>query len=142
MKERVFINASLSSEHARRLNAEIAAIVRTRYQGVFLPQHELPPGEKFSNSHILRSNLIALSTCDLVLSVLDSPGSGVTLEIGAALVLRKPICAFRSEFGSDLGKMLEGVWEELPGNQKASSLEELRHMIDHLESPQPLRILQ
>jgi len=72
--------------------------------------------------------------CDLVLSVLDEPGEGVIFELGFAYALGKPIFAFRSNGQSYLGKVVEGLWLELPESQKAKTLDELRSRLKHLRA--------
>jgi nucleoside 2-deoxyribosyltransferase len=97
-----------------------------------LPQEILPPGPSADPIKVLRLNSKLVRSCDVVLSILDSPGEGVFFELGAAYALGKPIVAFRSQTNDHLGKVVEGVWLTLPQSRKATSLDELRFALRRL----------
>lgn len=124
-KVRVFLNAPLSYIAAQILNTNIKKILEEEGFNCIFPQEILPPGTDVDPVQVFTQNTNFVKKCDVVLSVLDAPGEGVLFELGFAYALRKPIIAFRSNDGY-LGKVIEGLWKELPQNQKATTLEELR----------------
>lgn len=121
-----FLNAGLSALGDRLVNDRIIEIIRASSLGVFAPQLELPLGGPLSALEIKERNVQAIRGCALVVSVLDKPGLGVAYEIGVADTLSKPVIAFRTEFQPYVGKILEGVWESLPQNRRATSFDELQ----------------
>ena len=108
------------------LNIKIRKILTEEGFNCIFPQEILPPGPNVDAVEVLNQNTKFVKSCDLVLSVLDEPGEGVVFELGIAHALGKPIIAFRSNGFGYLGKVLEGLWLELPDSRKAKNLEDLR----------------
>jgi len=125
-RPRVFLNSTLYELAAQDLNKKLRDLVEGEGFSCLLPQEILPPGPMAEPVAVLHLNWKLVRSCDVVLSVLDSPGEGVLFELGVAYALRKPIVAFRSDSASYLGKVVEGLWLTLPPSRKASSLDELR----------------
>jgi len=131
---KVFLNAPLSHIAAQFLNTKIKEILEEEGFTCLCPQDILPPKANTDPKEIFRRNVELVEQCDLVLSVLDEPGEGVIFELGFAYALGKPIFAFRSNGQSYLGKVVEGLWIELPESQKAKTLDELRSRLKHLRA--------
>jgi nucleoside 2-deoxyribosyltransferase len=122
----VFLNAPLSYIAAQILNLSIKKILEEEGFSCIFPQEILPPGTDVNPVKVFSQNTDFVKKCDVVLSVLDAPGEGVLFELGYAYALCKPIVAFRSNGVGYLGKVIEGLWKQLPESQKATTLEELR----------------
>lgn len=114
------------------LNKKIAKIIRDLGLIIYLPQEVIPPGTNASPKQIFEANLVAVKDSDIIVSVLDKPGLGVSFELAYALALNKTIVAFRSDKQEYLGKILEGLWESLNEKHKASSLKELKYALEAL----------
>jgi nucleoside 2-deoxyribosyltransferase len=131
---KVFLNSPLSYVAAQILNMKIKEILEEEGFSCICPQEILPPGANTDPKEIFRQNVKLVKQCDIVLSVLDAPGEGVIFELGVAHALGKPILAFRSNKQSYLGKVIEGLWAELPESRKAETLDELRNKLKHLRA--------
>jgi nucleoside 2-deoxyribosyltransferase len=134
MPIRCFLSSPLSTLAEQNLNATIASIIRSCGYDCYVPQENLPPGGGASPTAVLQHNIEAVTASDLILSVLDKPGSGVVFELAYAFALRKPIVVFRSDKQDYLGKVLEGFWSITPATCKATSLEELRQILLQLQT--------
>lgn len=125
----VFLNASLSGLGNRLLNDQVLSVLRGYDVDVYAPQVELPLDAGLSPIQILTANTDAIKRCDVVISILDKPGLGVAYELGVAMTLERPILAFRSATGESLGKILDGLWDRLRPDVRATSLRELSDML-------------
>lgn len=133
MPVQCFLSSPLSTLAEQNLNATLATLVRSCGYDCYVPQEHLPPGGGASPTAVLQYNIDAVTASDLILSVLDKPGSGVVFELAYAFALRKPIVVFRSDKQDYLGKVLEGFWSITPTGYKATSLEELRQILLQLQ---------
>jgi nucleoside 2-deoxyribosyltransferase len=131
---RVFLNAPLSNIAAQTLNTKIKRVLEEEGFICISPQEILPPSTNVDSREILKQNVEFVKQCDIILSVLDAPGEGVIFELGFAYAIGKPIVAFRSNRLSYLGKVIEGLWSELPESQKAASIDELRTRLKHFRA--------
>lgn len=129
LRKTVFINASLSSLAERAFNAEIEKVTKELGFQCYLPQAALPPEKDVRARNVFLENMEAIAECDILLSVLDKPGLGVVFELGYAKAMGKDIIAFRSDEQDYLGKVVEGLWEGLPDDCKARTLDELRFQL-------------
>jgi nucleoside 2-deoxyribosyltransferase len=132
VSKRVFLSSPLSTLAEQNLNAALADLVRSNGHHCYVPQEHLPPGGGASALEIFEHNVAEVCKSDLVLTVLDKPGSGVVFEMAYAYALNKPILAFRSDQQGYLGKVLEGFWAALPVAQRATTLAELRSLLANL----------
>ncbi len=130
---KVFLNSPLSHIAAQMLNSEIKRILVEEGFNCILSQDQLPPVPETDPLDVFTRNIELVNECDIVLTVLDSPGEGVVFELGIAYALRKPILAFRSDKQGYLGKVLEGLWRILPTSRRATTLEELRTRLQGLD---------
>ena len=129
---RLFLNASLAEPSDQSRNVEVLEIIgRFPNLSCYAPQIEVPLGTPLSAQEILQKNLEAIWEADVVLTVLDNPGVGVGVELGYTLHAAKPIIAFRPS-NAYLGKMLEGLWESLPADYKATTLDGLHAVLSRL----------
>jgi nucleoside 2-deoxyribosyltransferase len=129
----VFLNASLAGKGDRGRNAELVKHIRSRgFRCLYVPQEELPVGGKYTATQIKNANVEAIRKADVVVSVLDNPGLGVAFELSLALEIGKPVVLYRSSSQQDLGKMIEGVWEEFPPSRKAETIKGMLACLEHL----------
>lgn len=126
---RAFINAALSSERARIRNESVANTLRELGFEVFFPQEELPPGTSASAREILERNLDAIRRSDLIVSILDDAGEGVFIELGFAVAIEKPTILYMQSSAPSWGKVLQGLWEQVGANRKATNLDQLREIL-------------
>ncbi len=131
-KCRIFLNASLSSQAERLFNRRLKRILTEEGFECLLPQEILQPGKNVDNVQILKNNARFITSCDIVLSVLDKPGEGVIFELGFAIALKKPIIIFRSDEQDYLGKVIEGLYETIPKDRKAANVKELRSVLKNV----------
>lgn len=132
MPKHIFLSSPLSTLAEQTLNATVAKIVREIGHNCYVPQEHLPPGGGASSVDVFEHNLRAVSESDAVLTILDKPGSGVVFEVAYAFALDKPILVFRSDKQDYLGKVLEGFWATVPARRKATTLDELRMILNYL----------
>ncbi len=129
---KIFICSKINDADHRRLNDEIYNSCRELGFSAFLPQNELPLDTKLSPLQILEANERAVDDADIILAVFDHAETGVGMELERAHLLKKYIIAFRSEESiaeEDLGKMLEGVWERIPGKHKVHNIQRLKEIL-------------
>jgi nucleoside 2-deoxyribosyltransferase len=132
---RVFLSSRVSTRRHQRLNDRIAELCTRAGLSPFVPQHDIP--ESASSVQILEHNEVAVDESELVITVFDTAGAGVALELGRARARHKLIIGFRSrrsQTREQLGMMLEGAWADLPQTRRASSLAELRVALQHAMS--------
>jgi nucleoside 2-deoxyribosyltransferase len=134
MSKRLFVSSPLSTLAEQNLNATLAAIVREVGYDCYLPQEHLPPGGGASPRDIFHHNVTAVQASDVVLCVLDKPGSGVIFELAYAFALSKPTIVFRSDKQDYLGKLIEGFWETTAPDCRATTLAELRAILQRLNA--------
>lgn len=79
-----------------------------------------------SSIDVLNANIRAVREAEVILTIFDKPGLGVAFEVGYALALGKKIIGFRTDVQDYLGKVLEGLWENLLPSAKATNIGELR----------------
>lgn len=132
---RVFLNAPLSTLAEQRLNDVISSLVVDLGFTCYSPQEKIPPGSSLAPAVIFEENRRAVDESDIILCVLDKPGLGVVFELGYALAQGKTIVAFRSDQQDYLGKVLEGLWERLDTDRKATTLDRLREILSQLREP-------
>lgn len=134
MSKTLFLSSPLSTLAEQNLNTTVATIVRGAGYHCYVPQEHLPPGGGATSTQVFQHNITAVSKVDLVLGVLDKPGSGVVFELAYAYALGKQILVFRSDKQDYLGKILEGFWEATPPRLRATTLEELQiRLIDLMQ---------
>jgi nucleoside 2-deoxyribosyltransferase len=144
MQKTVFLSAPLSTLAEQNLNAAITEIIRETGLTCFAPQENLPPGRGIAATAIFQQNVDAVTDCDIVLVLLDKPGSGVIFELAYGFALKKTIIAFRSDQQDYLGKIIEGFWELTPSDCKARTLDELRQIFSRLaaiEEPESIEMV-
>jgi nucleoside 2-deoxyribosyltransferase len=134
MPQQLFVSSPLSTLAEQNLNATLAAIVREVGYDCYLPQEHLPPGGGASPRDIFQHNITAVQASDVVLGVLDKPGSGVIFELAYAFALGKPIIVFRSDKQDYLGKLIEGFWETTAPECRATTLNDLRTILQRFKS--------
>lgn len=132
MPKTLFLSSPLSTLAEQNLNATLAIMARGLGYHCYVPQEHLPPGGGATSIEVFEHNIAAVGAHDLVLGVLDKPGSGVVFELAYAYALRKPIVVFRSDKQDYLGKILEGFWDATPRTHRATSLEELETQLARL----------
>lgn len=127
---KIFLCAGLSSLADRLLNQKILEVLSPFGFEMYLPEREIPAGTSMIASEILGANVAAIDSSDLVIAVLDKPGLGVAFELGFATAKGKRIVIFRSDPQDYLGKILEGLYEQIPRNARCTSLAELQRCME------------
>jgi len=119
------LNAALWPAAHREFNKQLRRVIEDQGFEVYLPQDMVQPDYTLSAHEILKANVEAVENADIILSVLDCPGLGVSFEIGYAMAKGKKMIAFRSDVRTYFGKIIEGFWENLDSGSKAQTLTEL-----------------
>jgi nucleoside 2-deoxyribosyltransferase len=132
MSLKLFISSPLSTLAEQNLNATLAALVRDLGYQCYLPQEHLPPGGGASPRDVFQHNIAAVQASDIVLVVLDKPGSGVIFELAYAFAVGKPTVVFRSDKQDYLGKVIEGFWDTTAPDCRATTINELRTVLMRL----------
>jgi len=100
---RVYLAAPLFTQAEREYNARIAALLRTHFFEVFVPQEA--GDDSHTRDHdrqeaIYSSNMNALEAADVVVGIIDGADadSGTAWEMGYATARQKPVIALRTDF--------------------------------------------
>lgn len=126
MTPEAFVSSRVSTVFHRRLNLGIARVCEAHGYRPFLPQNEL--WDLDDDVAILEGNEAAVERASLVIVVFDRAGTGVSMELGQALAIGRPVIGYRtpaSARAGGLGSMLEGAWRRLPHELRCGRLREL-----------------
>jgi len=133
---RVYLAAPLFTEAEREYNARIAALLRSHFFEVFVPQEagdDSHTREHDRQEAIYSSNMNALEAADVVVGIIDGADadSGTAWEMGYATARQKPVIALRTDFrkvgvNEHVNLMLE---------QSARVVNTMDQLLDALGSP-------
>ena len=129
---KVFISSKIADEQQQELNREIYKVCYKLNFDTYLPQIAVPIDTTMTPLQILEVNERAVNESDLLLMVFDKAGAGGGMEYQRALILQKPIIGYRSITSlrtEQLGVMIEGAWERIPKEYKASTIKRLENIL-------------
>ena len=130
----MFLGAGLRQPGCPERNANLVHLIESIGMSVFLPSRETPPERALSSVEIVRQNCRAIEESCLFVFVTDGAGAGVYYELGYADALGKTVLGFSLSGVNGLGKAIEGRWELLPDNRRASGLDDFRAILLSLRS--------
>ena len=102
-KYRIYLAAPLFSESERTYNTTIAALLRSHFYEVYLPQEagdDHAVRDKKEYAQIYRRNKRAIRDADIMIAIIDGADadSGTAWEMGYATGLKKTVIALRTDF--------------------------------------------
>jgi nucleoside 2-deoxyribosyltransferase/predicted secreted protein len=99
----VYLAAPLFTEAEREYNARVAALLRSHFFEVFVPQEagdDSGTRDHDRQESIYSANMKALESADIVVGIIDGADadSGTAWEMGYATARQKPVIALRTDF--------------------------------------------
>src|ERR1039458_839203 len=116
----LFLAAGIRQPGCGERNACLVRLVESIGLAVFSPARESPPELVLSPMQILKQNRAAITAAPMFLFVPDGAGVGVYYELGLAEGLGKTIVGYSEVGVQGLGKVIEGWWESLPEDRRAT----------------------
>jgi hypothetical protein len=130
----LFLGAGLRQSGCERRNAELINIAESLGLSIFAPSRETRPAPAMSPVEIIAQNRRAIEEACVFVFVPDDAGVGVYYELGFADALGKIVIGFSLHGVAGLGKVIEGRWELLPGNRRATGIDDFRTILLSIRS--------
>jgi hypothetical protein len=137
----VFLAAGIRQPGCKERNEGLVRVAELAGLAVFSPARESLPELSLTPLQILTQNRSAILSAPIFLFVPDGAGVGVFYELGLAEEAGKVLVGYSESGVKGLGKVIEGWWDALPNNRRATnhaSLESI--LIDLRDSHQSATI--
>lgn len=127
---KIYLAGPLFSEAETRWGREVKRTLEGLSGVEVVWPHEIvPAGSSVAPGEIFRSNLAALSSCDVLVAILDGPAvdDGTSWEVGYHYASGKPVIGIRTDFrrAGETGDSLVNAMIECSCSAIARNLEDL-----------------
>ncbi len=130
----LFLGAGLRQTGCPERNANLIQLAESIGMSVFVPSRETVSQRALSAVEIVAQNCRGIEEACVFVFVPDEAGAGVYYELGFADALGKIVLGFSLRGVKGLGKAIEGRWEMLPADRRATGFDDFRAILLTLRS--------